>query len=293
MDGLSILTFSGSGNTQFVVDAVIRSLSAQGVEAISYPMEKFHASPDKAKIVDDFMVGIAFPVHAFNAPPLVEKFVRDLPVSPTPKKYFILKTAGSPWALGGTTTRLQRILARKNWHLQYEALVPMPSNFAVRYPDSFIKLNLQLALRQADRIASDLIAGKKRILPSLFPAGMMSSLLRIEHLGAKFYGHYLKVESNCTLCGRCFRECPTRNITYKDGKFSFGWKCTLCMRCSFDCPVQAYSHKHLGKVLNVKPPYALQRILEDQSIAAADIRDDRIPYMKDYRNFCQREGLLS
>ena len=292
MDSIQIIGFSGTGNTRYVTDALIRSLASQGVEAEYHEMEKFMLLSKGERTQDAFLTGIAFPVHAFNAPPLVEKFIRQLPASQLPRKYFLIKTAGSPWAYGGSTSHLQKILARKNWHLQYEALVPMPSNFLMGYTEGFIKMNLLYLQRQVEKITYELIGGKRRKLPNDILLHSLSYLGRVEHMGAKIYGRYLKVESNCIQCGQCFRDCPTRNIKYEDGKFRFGWKCTLCMRCSFRCPVQAFSHKHLGKAVMLKPPYDLKRILADEAIHATDIRDNSLSYMKDLRNFYHREGLL-
>ncbi len=292
MNNVLILTFSGTGNTSFAVDAVVRSLVEKGVQASSYPMEKLvhHPSPDIFPAAG--MIGIAFPVHAFNPPPLVEKIIRALPAFQTPRKSFILKTCGSPVAEGGITTVLKRLLARKNLVLQYENLVPMPSNFAIRYSDPFIKMCAQMARKQADQIANALIQGEKKILPADWKTQILSTLIRTEHLGAHIFGHYLKVSDSCTQCGLCVRNCPTGNIHLEGGRFRFGWHCTFCMRCSFYCPVQAFEHKHVGTKLFVKPPWDLQHILDDPAIVPADVMTDKTMGIKDFRKFYRQEGLI-
>jgi ferredoxin/flavodoxin len=291
MKSVLIISFSGTGNTQFVVDAVIKSLIKKGVTASSYPLEKL----DNLKNMDELMavdlIGIAFPVHAFNPAPLVEKVINNLPQTIT-KKCFIIKTSGSPFAMGGTTTKLKAILEKRNWLLKYEALVPMPSNFLIRYSDEFIKLNAGMAIKQADKIASDLIRENWKIIKPERGIFLLGAVARMERIGAIFYGRYLKVGPNCIKCGKCVKNCPTRNIKFSDGKFSFGWKCTFCMRCSFECPVQAYSHKHFGRLVSVKPPYNLVSILNNPAIKEADITDDKIPNMKDFRRFWFKAGVL-
>ena len=111
------------------------------------------------------LIGIAFPVHGFNPPWIVEETFRKLEL-PQHKRYFILKTAGDPFINGGMTTFLQNLLRKKLWKLQYEALVPMPANLFIRYTDSFIKLNAQMAVKQAESIATDLMEGRSRVLPN-------------------------------------------------------------------------------------------------------------------------------
>lgn len=292
MSKFLFITFSGTGNTGFAAAEIIKALEDIGASATCLEMEKLLQSPEPRLPEDDQYVGILFPVHAFNAPPLVEEFIRRLPASTKHRNYFLIKTAGSPWANGGSTSRVQNLLARKKWHLQYEAVIPMPSNFAVSYPDEIIKLNLHYAKLQAELIAKDLHGGKRRILPKPLQLSLLSELGRIEHIGARMYGHYLKVEDNCIHCGKCLRDCPTRNISFSDGRFSFGWHCTFCMRCSFFCPVQAFNNRHLGRAVMLKRPFDLKKIAADDSIAMADIQDDNQSQIKNLREFYQREGVI-
>ena len=291
MKSILILSFSGTGNTQFVVDALVKSLIEKGLSATSYPMEILPFEKNIDGLLSADMIGIAFPVHAFNPPPLVEKIIKQLPKTIL-KKCFILKTSGSPFAMGGTTSRLKSILTKRNWILKHEVLVPMPSNFIVSYTPEFIKLNLEMAIKQADKIAKDLIEENWSIIPAGKLAILLCAIMRIERIGAKFYGHYLKVGSNCIKCGKCVKNCSTRNIKFSEGKFTFGWKCTLCMRCSFGCPVQAYSHKHFGKLTMVSKPYNLLSILNNPGLKTADIMDDKIPNIKDFRRYWFIAGVL-
>jgi ferredoxin/flavodoxin len=286
-----ILTFSGTGNTAFVVLEFIKALQQRGITAASYPLENLPFAEKPEEILSADLIGIAFPVHAFNPPPLVEKIFKQLPVAAV-KKCFILKTAGSPFANGGTTSWLKQILRSKHWKLQYEALIPMPSNFLIRYQDGLMKLIAQMAVKLTQRIADEIVNGSNQTIPESTAVRVLSESLKIERIGARFYGRFLKVDSACTQCGRCVRDCPTQNIRLENGKFSFGWTCTLCMRCSFYCPVQAFNHKHLGRLAIIKPPYDLEGILNNPEIRPADSMDKSIPYLRDFREFWLRAGIL-
>ena len=35
------------------------------------------------------------------------------------------------------------------------------------------------------------------------------------------------------------KHCPTKNITFENGRFRFGKHCIGCVRCSFNCPTGA------------------------------------------------------
>lgn len=291
MRSVLILSFSGTGNTKFVVDALVQSFVNKGITATSYPLEKLPFEKNLEALLAVDLIGIAFPVYAWNPPLIVEQIIKKLPAT-TSRECFILKTSGSPFAMGGTTTRLKRILRSRNWNLKHETLVPMPSNLGQRYSDAFIKLNAEMALLQAAKIAETIIDRDWKLIPANRWAKFACVLMRVERMGGVHFGHFLKVDSNCIKCGKCVRECPTRNIKFHDSKFTFGWRCAFCMRCSFNCPVQAITHKHFKKSLMVKPPYNLQQILDDPLVMPADITDDKIPNMKDFRQFWFRFGII-
>jgi ferredoxin/flavodoxin len=290
MKNIKIFCFSGTGNTAFVVDALQKALVGRGMEVTLIPLEQLYFAKDAEAVKDCDLVGIAFPVHGFNPPWLVEKTFKQHHLPPG-KKYFIIKTAGDPFIYGGTTDRLQRILSRKSWKLQYEALVPMPANLFLRYADSFMKLNVKMAVKQAGKIAEDLIEGDTKILPASQLARLLAFVCKIEAFGARWGGRFWKVTDRCIKCGKCVANCPTRNISFKDGKFKFSGHCVLCLKCSFNCPVQAYSHKHLGSRFWIKP-YNLNLIIEDVNIAETQLEDDNNSTVTGFSRFWWRQGII-
>ena len=292
INSVSILTFSGTGNTQFAVDALIQALAVKGINARSYALEMFFRETHDDDPLAADLVGIAFPVHAFNPPPLVEKLLKKLPRGQV-KKYFIIKTSGSPFADGGSTNGLKRIMSARFSRLVYEAVIPMPSNFGGRYPDEAMKLMLQMAQRQVEVIADDMIAGKKKVLVANGKTAVLSSLMKLERIGAHFYGHHLKVDDKCTNCGKCVRNCPTGNIRNAEGRLRFGWRCTFCMRCSFNCPVQAIYHMVLKRTLMTNPPYDLHKILNDEGVIPISMDDNKYAIMKELRSFWKQAGLYT
>jgi ferredoxin len=287
-----IITFSGTGNTMFAVEAVAESIRNKGWEAEICPLEHINTDPNLTAFKEAEIVGIAFPVHAFNPPWLVEKAVRALPKMGS-RKCFIIRTSGSPFINGGSIERLKKLLKDRNLVPLYETLIPMPSNFFVRYKDSFIKLNAVMARKQADLIAGELVNGENKRIVNGFPVGLISWLLLIERMGARIGGRVWEVEISCILCGKCFQNCPTHNIKLNNEKFSFGWNCTLCLRCSFGCPVQAFNNKHFGKLMFVKPPYDLKAIEANPDIPVADVNDDSIYGVKDFRKYWKKLGLVN
>ena len=65
-------------------------------------------------------------------------------------------------------------------------------------------------------------------------------ILRIQWWGGRFNGRFYTVEKDkCVKCFKCVNDCPSKNITFKDGKFKFSGKCLMCQRCIMYCPKHA------------------------------------------------------
>ena len=83
-----ICYFSGTGNTKKIVDKYYETFIENNVEIDIYKIEK----NDFNYNLDDYdMLGIAYPIHAFNAPSIIVDFVKKLEKQNNKKKLFILK----------------------------------------------------------------------------------------------------------------------------------------------------------------------------------------------------------
>ena len=232
-----ICCFSGTGNTQKVVDAYVQAFSEQGNHA---DVHKIEAAEFTFDLLAYDALGIAYPVHAFNAPSIVVDFVKKLPVSPQKKPLFIVKTSGEPLSINNVSSLLiRKILKRKHYILQNEYHYVMPYNMIFRHSDAMAYKMWHTASRLVPIDCAEIAAGKQVRLKRIFMGGFLAWIFRIEHWGGRFNGKKYKVRDTCLHCNKCVRDCPTHNITVKDGKFTFGNKCLMCTRCSFLCPADA------------------------------------------------------
>lgn len=74
----------------------------------------------------------------------------------------------------------------------------------------------------------------------------ITSIGRLEVIGAKFFGKRIKVNSKCNSCGHCVKNCPANNITFTvndrdDKTLNFDSKCHFCLSCLYECPQHALS----------------------------------------------------
>lgn len=233
-----ICYFSGTGNTKKIVDKYAEEFKANNCEVEIFNVDKQNTFTYDLSKVDLF--GIAYPIHAFNAPPIIVDFVKKLPKLDQPKQLFIIKSSGEPLKINNiSSTKIRKILKRKNFILSNEYHYVMPYNMIFRHSDSmaYKMWNTASALIPID--CKEILSGKKVKLKHFPASTALAWTFRIEHWGGKVNGKRYKVNEKCVKCKKCLNNCPVGNITFDNGKFVFGNKCIMCMRCSFLCPTDA------------------------------------------------------
>lgn len=232
-----IYYFSGTGNTKRVCEKYVKAFGEQGVSCVIHPMNDFTNIPNPA---DFDLVGFAYPIHGFNAPYIVYKFVRALPKSD--KNYFIIKTSGEPLQLNNASSiHLRKKLKERGFkQLTNEYHYVMPYNIIFRHTDLQAQKMWNTAQALVPIHVRQILQGEKHLLKRPFLGGVISCVLRIEHPAMKINGKHFKVNKNCAKCMKCVNNCPVDNVSYSEQKgFCFGYKCIMCARCSFSCPKDA------------------------------------------------------
>lgn len=236
MKNVCVLQFSGTGMTKYVVEQIAKELERLSITVDVYPIETTPIQSIPFGTYD--AVGIAYPVHAFNAPKIVIRYAKTLPVSAS-TDVFLLSTAGEDHPLNYASSRLLiRMLQKKNYHVFYDRLLNMPSNFAIQYDESKVAQLLSAVDSSTPQIAQEIASLTPRMQTSGFLAGIMAFLGRAEWFGAVLIGKTFHADQRCNHCGVCAKNCPNRNIV--NGKrIRFRWRCGLCMRCLYLCPQNA------------------------------------------------------
>ena len=230
---IAICFFSGTGNTAKVSSRLREELSGLG------------AYVDLKQIVKDSIppsgydcICIAYPVHAFNAPSPVLRFVKMMPVSTVP--VYLIQTSGEPLQLNkAAVSAPSRLLERKGYDVKGFFWYVMPYNIIFRHSDGMAARMWRTASLCIHRDADAIVSLRECRWRIGIHARLVSSILRIEQPAMPLIGRGFTVSDKCIGCGECARNCPMENIVLESGRPVFGKSCAGCMGCSFRCPVDA------------------------------------------------------
>lgn len=230
--------FSGTGNTKFCVE---RFLEKTGADNKAYPIE------DKAAVSalsEDSDIVLAYPVYYSNIPKIVRDFINDNSALWNGKNVFIIATMGL--FSGDGTGVSARILKKLGANITGGLHIKMPDCIGdvklLKVPPEENRKIIAAAADKIDSAAKTYLSGKP-------PQVGLNVFYRIAGLFGQRLWFYNKTKSymqnpkinveKCVGCGACERLCPMENIKVADGKAVSGNKCTMCYRCFSECPKKA------------------------------------------------------
>lgn len=235
-----IVCFSGTGNTAKIADKYAAAFADLNAE-----VTLFHLPCDESACAEELnncdLLGIGYPIHAFNAPANVLAFIKSINKLQEEKRAFIFKSSGEPVRMSDVSSlKLIKLLRKRNIKVTNEYQYCMPYNMIFRHSDEMAYRMWTAAQSVIPADCREILSGKTRLPAKMFLGGFLAAILRIEHPGAHLIGRSFKVTDKCVHCGLCVKNCPAHNITVTEkGKYKFGKKCLLCVRCSFNCPQNA------------------------------------------------------
>lgn len=233
---VALYYFSGTGNTERVALLLKEAFGPETeVYRLRYPFNDYPNPNDFA------LIGFGYPIHAFNAPEVMNRFAKGFPIAKKKMPYFIFKTSGEPLHLNDCSSRkMIHNLRKKGYSCVQEFHYITPYNMVFRHSNPMAKKMWDYAKRMVSFNVKKVLSGAVET-PHFRPLqGWYIVPFRIEWPFAKTNGRYFKVDySKCVHCKKCVNGCPMGNITIKDGKLVFANRCSLCMYCSFSCPRKA------------------------------------------------------
>ena len=259
-----IFYFSGTGNTRWVATKIANLLNCDTFDISTIDCESLNNMSFASSLTPNEPIGFAFPIHGWQPPRIMRRFVRSLPHSIFAEKYvFAVCTCGDETGLALDIFRNE--LKSKGMTLDFCASVQMPNTYVcLPFMDTDSKDLERSKIENANaRISFIADCVKYRNKGEDLVKGTTPWLLTYV-IGEYFNRNMVNdrkfgVDSDmCIHCGMCAKVCPVDNITdmNKGDDFSPQWKhndsCTGCLACYHHCPKHAISY---GKITRKKGQY--------------------------------------
>lgn len=281
---IAIIYFSGTGNTEAITKLLASNLE-KTTKVKLIKVEDILKQKHNLDLNDFDMIGLGYPIHGFDAPSLLYKFVKTLE-KVNYKKAFVFFTCAGPFYFNSNSTIwLKRRLKKKGIDVFYERIFYMPANILTPYNDKVCKQLYNVAIPKVKQMADDILNEKQRLRRDPFIIRILLSWMYFfEKRIWKFIGMDFKTRKTCTLCKKCINSCPQENIVLKNNKIKFKLKCMGCYRCVYSCPENAIKGRFWGFVI-FKKGYNIKKIIDNDNLKGNYITDQTKGYYRIFRKY--------
>lgn len=244
-----ILYWSISGTTKRVAERIAEGLRAAGADCRLHDLR----AGLPGDVSDHEIIGVGFPVHWYRPPTPVSAAMTALGRLDG-RSVFAFSLNGT--YRGAGLNRARSALARTgateigafscHGEGRFYPYARLGALFSPGHPtqpelDAARGFGEAMAAAHLTVLRGGPAPGLPRRDPPTHPMYALERLVSGPQLTRAVYSRLFRVDPRrCTRCGKCARECPTRNITWERGGFpSWGRDCVLCLNCVAACPAEA------------------------------------------------------
>lgn len=230
--------FSGTGNTRFCVEYLIKQLEPEGK---AYSIEEEGVLEYIAKEQE---IILGYPIYYSNLPKIFRDFLQENKEVWKDKKIYLVATMGlfSGDGAGVAARQLKKYGANIIGGLHLAMPDCIGDEKVLKKSLEKNRAMVKKAKAKIEAAANCYKQGKptKEGLNFLYHlAGLFGQRLWLYNKTKK-YTDKLKINSEkCIGCGKCAKLCPMKNLALEQEKAVSKGACTMCYRCVNNCPVQA------------------------------------------------------
>lgn len=234
-----LLYYTGTFNTRYVTGILKTRLENVGWEIETYEIDPLNTV--RLDLAKYDIIGLGYPIYGYNAPWPFLKFILKQKF-PKGQKVFIYKNSGETEIENdASSVSVVRKLKRCGAVCDNEYHFLMPYNIHFRFDEDLVKEILDMDEKLYDILVYEITHGIANIQRYKLWPRIVAFFVKIQFIGGDINSFLYKVHHDqCTRCGLCIKQCPTKNIYMnKKGQVAFHHNCLMCMRCSFFCPTAA------------------------------------------------------
>ena len=286
-----LLTFSGTGNTKLCGEYIAKYFISSGHEVVHYV---YDARNEFKEDVNDFdMIGLGYPIHAFNTPKIFHTWMKSLP-KVKDKPYFIYKVSGEPFCFNNASSNhFVKVLNKKGYKKISEKHFLMPYNIIFRYKDEIAKQMYLYLDALANLFVQEILNEDYEVIKYRFFEKVVSFLFRIEWIAPNVNAWFTSSNKRCTNCKMCLNTCPMQAmyLTKKNKIKIHGSKCALCMRCTYNCPTNAIRFGFLNP-WKVNGAYHYESLSKNEKINPDYINKNTKGYFRKFNKYFDKQIAL-
>lgn len=246
-----------TGNVFHLAKMLANRLDSHNVEVL--PLEFVDAD----QLTSNKHLVLLYPIHGFNAPRNVKRFVKHLPPGLCDAVSMIRVGCTTAWVNHAVSSDLRRLLGRKGYPIVLDEILAMPLTFVMSFPDKVASRLIAESEKRIEDISVSLAKGKVTTVKVTAKSRLLTFFGRAESFASRLFGLELHAGDNCISCGICWENCPEKNIEQNgSGKPRFGFDCLMCMRSIYNCPEKAISPR-FSKFLPIRSGYSLSQYTEE------------------------------
>ena len=292
MKKICLYTFTGTGNTKLCGDYLKKHLEELGATVDHYVFTVLNLDYPDPNNYD--LIGIGYPIHAFNIPEIFVKFLKNFKKANEKKKFFVYKTSGEPFKLNdASTSHAYRYLKKLNYEFVLEKHFIMPYNIMFDY-DNRLKKQLYLYLDPLTKVfAIQIMNEDYKKMRFSKEKQLLSTILRIEYIAPKLNSKFVRInKKKCINCKMCINNCPAQAIYInKKGVYRVKSTCAMCMRCTLNCPTNAIKFGFMNS-WKVNGNFNFEKLAKDDSIKPDFISKKTKGYFKTFRKYFKEQNKL-
>jgi len=241
---ITLITFSQTGNTQKVSEALTKGFESTSHQVTNYSMREL----DTSAIEPCHLIGIGCPTFESHAPEPVKQFIQKMPHLKN-QKAFVYATCGG--ASGKVLYDLSRLLKQKGIQVIGGLIVageihhPAPCIYGktANRPNT---QDLEKAAKFAARLSAYLTNSEAHFIDAeLWPQKQKNGFYKLVGTLSSS-NHLIRLlepkprinKSICKTCKLCVKECPVDNISLNAYPL-LSKSCIRCYRCINVCPSNA------------------------------------------------------